>query len=310
MGSSIYRPAKKSTYAPLPTLGPGSTTTSGYPVEPAVRPGTYDPAYGGIPGAVAMPNPYADLSAVYPNLSGANTQIASNIAAQLKGELSPETQAAIEDEGARFGVMSGMPGGNIASRRTAKNLGLASEALQSQGLKDYSAFVPTVSQTQTVNPALQAEIAAHNAQMAAAPVPSDAAGALRDWFNQGAGSFRGGGAGGGGGTRTTTSGLGGGLGGRASGSYPWQTSDPTSYPIFTGSTAGTASTPAVPDWANPWGASLTPTWGGGAPAGGGGGGGGGGGAGDVGGGYFDDLYNNLFGPPQSEPDDYVNLYTG
>lgn len=81
--------------------------------------------------------PYSDLASAYPNLSGATSQVASNIARRLRGQLSPETQNAIQDASARFGITSGMPGSGLQNFRTARDLGRATEDLQRAGEQDF-----------------------------------------------------------------------------------------------------------------------------------------------------------------------------
>jgi hypothetical protein len=138
---------------------------------------TDDPhgAFGSNVKDVPMPNPFGDLSQIYPGLAAANAAVSGNISSQLAGELSPATQAAIQDASARFGVTSGMPGAGLARNRTVRDLGLTTEALQDQGLKNYLAAINQISATQTVNPALQTEINTQNSLNRAAPNPTDAA---------------------------------------------------------------------------------------------------------------------------------------
>lgn len=138
---------------------------------------TTDPhgAFGSVPKDVPMPNPFGDLSEIYPGLAAANASVSGNVASQLAGELSPATQARLQDAAAAFGVNSGMPGAGLVRNRTARDLGLATEAIQDQGLKNYLAAINQISATQTVNPALQTEINTQNSLNRAAPNPTDAA---------------------------------------------------------------------------------------------------------------------------------------
>jgi len=89
--------------------------------------------------------PYSDLTAAYPNLSKTTAQVSSNIMKRLRGELSPETQNAIQDASARFGITSGMPGAPIASYRTARDLGRATEDIQRAGGEDFLNTINTYS---------------------------------------------------------------------------------------------------------------------------------------------------------------------
>lgn len=159
-------------------LGGGSF----YPSSPA--PSAYNPTFGGVPGNVAIPNPFQDISNVFPGLSGANTAASSDLLDELQGKISPETQNMLKDAAARFGIKSGMPLSGLADNSFLRNLGLSIEQRRQQGLADYSRLIPTVAQTQTVSPALQAEIASHNAAMNAAPVPAAAQSYAQRLFDQ------------------------------------------------------------------------------------------------------------------------------
>jgi hypothetical protein len=130
--------------------------------------------FGSVPAQLPMPNPYKDLSAVYPNLSGTNAQASAAILSKLKGQLSPDTVSAINDAAARFGVASGMPGSGLAHNRTLRDLGLTSEQEQQQGLADYASLIPAISGTQTVRPETQFGINETNSINAAAPNPTAA----------------------------------------------------------------------------------------------------------------------------------------
>lgn len=148
-------------------------TAGSYTNTPAPQTGTG--AFGLVPGAIGVPEPYNDLSRAYPQLGATNAAASTALLSQLRGELSPSAVAAIDDASARYGVESGMPGGQLSRHRTVRDIGATSEQLQQQGLQNYSPFISTVSNTQTVRPELQAEIAGTNATNAAAPNPSSAA---------------------------------------------------------------------------------------------------------------------------------------
>jgi len=141
-------------------------------------------AYGMVPGDISNPNPYADLSAVYPNLGGANSQISSNIMNELNGVLSPSTINNIRTQAANFGVTSGMPNSQFSGYQGLANLGLTTEKLQGQGLSDYLNAITGISKTQTVDPALQTEIATQNSVWNAAPDPEAAAKQQQSLFDQ------------------------------------------------------------------------------------------------------------------------------
>jgi len=80
---------------------------------------------------------YSNISQAYPNLSGATTQVSNNIAKRLRGELSPETQMALQDASARYGIASGMPGSGLIRNRTGRDLGRATEDIQRAGEQDF-----------------------------------------------------------------------------------------------------------------------------------------------------------------------------
>ena len=65
-----------------------------------------------------------------------------------------------------------------------RNLGLATEDLQNKGISNYNSTIPTISSTQTVNPALQSEINSQNATNAAAPDPGRAASYAQGMFDK------------------------------------------------------------------------------------------------------------------------------
>lgn len=157
-----------------------------YNVNPPPQSGVPNP-WGLVPGPVGLPNPSQDLSSVFPNLSGVNSQLSNDIMTQLSGQLNPATIANIQDQAAAWGVGSGMPGfnpGSLTGNKALRNLGLNTEQLINQGIGNYNQTIPTVSNTQTVNPALQANIAANNALNAAAPNPQQAAQYAQNLFNQ------------------------------------------------------------------------------------------------------------------------------
>lgn len=167
-----------------------TTTTATTPSTP-VAPGTQNPtphsgqgAFGLVPGSISNPNPFGDLSSIYPNLSGANSQISSNIMNELMGNLSPSTINNIRTQAANFGVTSGLPTSQFSGYQGLANLGLTTEKLQGQGLQDYLNAITGISKTQTVDPALQTEIATQNAVWNAAPDPAAAAKEQENLFDK------------------------------------------------------------------------------------------------------------------------------
>lgn len=167
---------------------PGAPATTTYGTNPAfnLNPGPRSGAgaFGAVPGAIGAPNPFGDLSGVYPNLSGTNKQVSADILSKLSGTLSPETMNSIKNASAAWGVGAGVPGSGIQTSRGLRDIGLTSEQLQQQGLQDYASLIPTISRTQTVSPELQTQIAATNAQMAAAPDPTQAASYAKQLFDE------------------------------------------------------------------------------------------------------------------------------
>lgn len=151
---------------------------------PATRyPYTSSP-FGSKVAPVPMPSPFSDLSSLYPNLGQTNAAASAAIMSKLRGELSPETLANIQNSAAAFGVSSGMPGSGLQMNRGLRDIGLTTEALQEAGLKDYEGFIPTLSSTQTVRPELQYEVNLQNALDAAAPEPGQAASYAEQLYNK------------------------------------------------------------------------------------------------------------------------------
>lgn len=172
-----------------PSFSIGSATAGYVPPAPATStnnpaPHTGQGAYGLVPGAVANPNPFGDLSALYPNLSGANSQVSQNIQNELSGQLSPSTINNIRNQAASFGVSSGMPGSQFQGNQGLASLGLTTEKLQGQGLTDYLNAITGISKTQTVDPALQTQIATQNSVWNAAPDPAAAAKEQQNLFDE------------------------------------------------------------------------------------------------------------------------------
>lgn len=151
--------------------------------------------FGAVPGQLGLPDPAGDLAHQIPGLSNLNSAASSGILAKLNGQLSPGTLNALKNASAQFGVSSGMPGSGLSSSSFLGNVAGASEAQQTEGIHQYNSFVPTVSGTQTVNPALQNEIATQNSLNAAAPDPTQAASYAKQLFDQYLSSMRGSGGG-------------------------------------------------------------------------------------------------------------------
>lgn len=165
-------------YGPKVPVGLASPT-SGYNVNPAPTGG--NGPYGQVPGPVGVPpSTFQQAVDAVPGLGGAApTQLTNNILNELKGQLSPQALKNMQDTAARFSVSSGMPGSNayLGSLANNKNLLgniLTTQDIQHQGAQDYTSALQAIG-GQQLNPSLLAEIAAHNAQLAAAPNPTQAA---------------------------------------------------------------------------------------------------------------------------------------
>lgn len=136
--------------------------------------GSYSPIFGGVPAQIPTPQPFQDLSKVYPNLSGTNSAVSQDILSKLSGNLSPATIAAIHDAANTYGVQSGMPGSGLSSNLGLRDIGLTSEQVQQQGLQDYASLIPAISGTQTVRPETQVGLGEINSINASAPNPTAA----------------------------------------------------------------------------------------------------------------------------------------
>lgn len=162
--------------APAPTA---SSALPSYNINPAPQSGSGP--YGSVPGSISIPpSAYQQTIAVAPGL-GNTDQLTSNIMSELQGDISPQALKNMQDAAASYGVSSGMPGSNaipgtLAFNKNLRNIGLDTQAVQRQGQQDYLSALKGIGSTQT-SQSLAAEIAAHNAQLAAAPNPSQAAAA-------------------------------------------------------------------------------------------------------------------------------------
>ncbi len=145
-------------YNPYPTPTEGSGTV-----------------FGKVPGATPLPQPAADLATAAPGIAGLPGTIAKTLSDKLGGQISSGTQAALQDAAARYGLNVGQPGMSpLAYHNLFGNIAGFAENQANQAIQQYGPFAGAVSQTSTVNPALQAKIAADNALQAAAPSPAAA----------------------------------------------------------------------------------------------------------------------------------------
>lgn len=190
---------------------------------------------GSVPAPVSYPNPAANLAAVYPNLSASTGQASADVMSELQGQLSPETLANLQRASAQWGVGAGIPGSGAQIQKNLLSNVQTTQQLQQQGLGDFLRTTQGVSNTQTLPPSLQYEIADRNAAYAAAPDPNQTAKELTGL------------AGGGGLTaRPFLPGQGGGNNALAQPSV--QSYGPGGTPIGAG--PAYAGNPAIPDYGN------------------------------------------------------------
>jgi len=148
---------------------PSTDVASHYPQTPSQA------AFGTQVGQVNLPNPSAALGAEIPGVSGLNTQLSGLIGSELAGNISPQTMQLLQNAAGTFGVNSGMPKSGLSLENLLANIGLTSQAQQQAGVANYNQTIPTVSSTQTLNPALAWEANLQNAVSAASPDPRSAA---------------------------------------------------------------------------------------------------------------------------------------
>lgn len=169
-------------YDPLPSTG-GSAGTATSPLtaynsNPSPKLQGQGP-YGAVPGNIGIPpSTWQQTIGVAPGL-GNTSQLTKNIMSELQGDINPQALKNMQDAAASYGVSSGMPGSNaipgtLAFNKNLRNIGLDTMAVQRQGQQDYLSALQGIGGAQTPQ-ALAAEIAAHNAQLNAAPDPAQAA---------------------------------------------------------------------------------------------------------------------------------------
>lgn len=124
-------------------------------------------AFGYIPGQTNNP---------IPNAPALNTTAGNDILSKLSGTLSPGTVNALDNASAEFGITSGLGvGSGIGANQLYGNIANASENQQQQGLSDYN---------QITGPSFQTNLAQNNANLAAAPDPSQAASYAQQLYDQ------------------------------------------------------------------------------------------------------------------------------
>lgn len=139
---------------------------------------------GAVPGQIQAPNPAAELQAQVGALPQLNAAASGDIMSQLRGELNPDTQRAIQDAAAAWGAGAGVPGSGITTNRGLRDIGVTAENLQNKGVGNLANFLSSTANTQTVSPELQTNLAIQNAVNAAAPDPTQAASYAQSLFNQ------------------------------------------------------------------------------------------------------------------------------
>jgi len=133
-----------------------------YNVNPTPQSGSG--LWGSNPGPIGIPNPQADLGAVYPNLSGTNALTSADLLSQLNGSLSKDTLSQLQDTAAQYGVSSGEgPGSGQEQNLYLSEVARASNAETQGGIGAYGSVIPTASKTQTVAPNWETQIAEANA---------------------------------------------------------------------------------------------------------------------------------------------------
>lgn len=163
--------------AAAPAPPPNSNALPNYNVNPSPTGG--NGPYGLVPGTIGIPpSTWQQTASAVPAL-GNTTQLTNNILSELQGDINPQALKNMQDAAASYGVSSGMPGSNaipgtLAFNKNLRNIGLDTLQVQSQGLKDYLSTLAGIGGQQTPQ-GLAAEIAAHNAQLRAAPDPAQAA---------------------------------------------------------------------------------------------------------------------------------------
>lgn len=143
-----------------------------YNVNP--KPQSGSGIFGSVAGPVAIPQPYQNFGQVFPNTQGVTTGVSNEIVDELSGKLDPSTLAQIQNEGAAFGIQSGMPGSGLVNNFDLNAVEQASTAQQQQGQKNYQSTIGPESRYLTVAPSTAAEIAETNAINSALPNPTAA----------------------------------------------------------------------------------------------------------------------------------------
>ena len=166
-----------------------------YPINPTPTAGS-GTVFGKVPGPITLPQPAQDLATAAPGVAGLGGTIANTLSQKLGGQISPGTQAALQNAAATYGMNIGQAGlSPLAYHNLFANIAGFSENQANQAIQEYGPFVSAVSGTQTVRPELQAQIAQENALQAAAPDPAAAQSHAENLFASYAAAMRGPGGG-------------------------------------------------------------------------------------------------------------------
>ena len=214
--------------------------------------------YGAVPGTTTLPpSTFTQTTAAVPGLGQpASDQLTSNIMSELQGELSPQVLANLQNQAATFGISSGMPGSNAIPGTLANNSNLlanveTTQQLQHSGEQDYLSALAGIG-AQQLNPSLISSVNQGNAELAAAPNPTEAAQTQLANYYAALNAARGPGAG---------SAVGPGPAGGTGVSAPFSGGTPSpNYPTTVLGQPGTATTSSFTQSANPNDPSNPASW--------------------------------------------------
>ena len=156
-------------------------SSSTFNVTPA--PTNYSSTFGGVPGTTQLPpSLYQQSQSILPSLPQLTSQAGSVVGANLAGQLSPDVINAIKNQGAAWGISSGMPGSGVSANSSLASIGQSSQQLQQSGLNQFNQLLYGLG-SQQLSPSLESEIAQTNATLAASPDPSSAESYLQSLLN-------------------------------------------------------------------------------------------------------------------------------
>lgn len=144
---------------------PNSTAATSFTNNPTSTSGTNP--FGYIPGPTGNP---------IGNAGDLNTEAGNDLASKLGGTISPGTMNALKDASAEWGVSSGLgPGSGLGTNGLFSNIAGFSENQEQQGLQDYN---------QITGPGFQTNLAENNANLSAAPDPTQAANYAKQLYDE------------------------------------------------------------------------------------------------------------------------------